>query len=83
MYSELEVMSSEERIMNDNDNNKEIDGVLHYENYIVKYSDLVDAESNLEEMKADGKDITKKILRNYGFISPDLFVNTSNIYGVI
>jgi hypothetical protein len=48
MYSELEVMSSEERIMNDNDNNKEIDGVLHYENYIVKYSDLVDAESNLD-----------------------------------
>lgn len=35
------------------------------------------------EMKADGKEITEKSLRAYGFISPDLFVNTSNIYGVI
>ena len=31
--------------MNDNDNNK---GILHCENYIVKYSDLVDAESGLD-----------------------------------
>lgn len=45
MYSELEVMSSEERIMNDNDNNKEIDGVLHYENYVVKFSDVPKGEA--------------------------------------
>ena len=31
--------------MNDNDNNKEIDGVLHYENYVVKFSDVPKGEA--------------------------------------
>jgi hypothetical protein len=41
------------------------------------------ANKTAVEIKEDGKEITKESLRNYGFISPDLFVNTSNIYKVI